>query len=371
MPTAAETAKKYEKKHGERSVTMGVTTYEAPRIPFGIYELDYATGGGMPRGRMTEIFGGEGGGKTNLMYLAIAQAQQLFPDDNAVFIDVEHASDRSWMGRLGVDPDKVIHVRPSYGEQVLEAIEDFMVSTDVSIVVIDSTAAIAGIDELEKDAEKGTPGNATQLIQRITKRMTSAFATIGEEWEKGERPAPPAVGMINQIRSKIGVMYGSPESTPGGNAVKHLAGMRIRNHGTNVVDPKFGKAMPVRKKMSLEIKKWKVPILTTNCEFEMAMLKHGHLTEGQVDSWNTVEHHLKHFGFLKKDQKKGWLLNMEPRSDDSEPIKFDTLVQLRQMHRENFDFRTAMHAELFEAGKREVSGTEKFADSGDDDGPDV
>lgn len=197
MGTAKQAMKELKKAYGERSVLEGVTTYQAPRMPTGVFELDYMLGGGLPRGLMTEMYGPESSGKSNLATLAVAQAQKRFQNHTAVWIDAENTADEKWFRRLGVDTEKLAYARPSYGEQVTDAAEKFIRADDVSIVVIDSTAAIVGMAELEADVDKGTPGNATQMIQRMMKRITSAFIETRMAWEEEKRAAPPTLIMIN------------------------------------------------------------------------------------------------------------------------------------------------------------------------------
>lgn len=365
MAKAAEVMKAGKKKYGDRTITMGITMYEAARIPFGVFELDYATGGGVPRGRLTEIYGVESSCKTNLALKVIGNAQKMEPDSKAVFIDAENASDGKWMGRMGVDVDGLIYIRPDYGEQVIEMCEKLLEAEDVSVVVIDSTAALVGINELEADVEKVTPGNATQLIQRLVKRAVGAMSRAEKAYEEGERKTlPPAFIMINQVRMKIGVMFGSPESTPGGMTPKFAAALRIRSYGKNVMDAKISKAMPVIKNLAIGITKWKVPIISTVVEFDMAMIAHNGFKVGETKSWNKVEGLLKHFGMLVKDPKAGWWLNTDGSAAKDNGLFYKTLTELHDLYDADYMFRTAVQGDLFKAGVTEM---ENMGDEGEID----
>jgi protein RecA len=348
MSTAVSVMADLKKKFGDQTVTVGVTMYEAERIPTGIFDLDYATGGGLPRGRLTEIYGPESSCKTNIVLKAMEQAQKLHPDSKVVFIDVENAMTGSWLVKMGVDPGRLIYVRPDYGEQVLEAVPMFLEAEDVSMVLIDSTAALVGQNELEKDADKATPGNATILIQRLVKACVNAIQKADKAYEDGERQNPaPCWVMINQVRMKIGVMYGSPETTPGGNAPKFAAALRLRTFGKNLVDPKISKAMPAYKKVIVQLIKWKVP-----------MIPNPKLGLGEVDSWGLVEQLLEHFGMLMKDPKKGYWLNTDGKAAPDNGIHYPTLKSMYEQYREDFMFRTALHNDLFAAGRKEAANDE-------------
>lgn len=367
MAKAADAIKSLKNKYGDRTVTMGITLYEAARIPFGVFELDFATGGGVPRARLTEIYGVESSCKTNLALGVIRSAQQMQPDCKAAFIDAENASDAKWMGRMGVNVDDLIYIRPDYGEQVIEAVEKLLEAEDVSVVVIDSTAALVGVGELEADPEKVTPGNATQLIQRLVKRAVGAMQRAEKAYEAGERTTlPPAFIMINQVRMKIGVMFGSPESTPGGNTPKFAAALRLRSYGKNVMDNKISKSMPVIKDLSIGITKWKVPIIASVIDsVKMAMIAHNGLGVGQTKSWGKVEALLKHYGFLAKDPKKGWWLNTNGNAGpDGDSLFYDTLDALKAMYDADPQFRMAVQGDVFKAGIKE---TENMGSEGEID----
>jgi recombination protein RecA len=184
-------------------------------IPTGSLSLDIATGiGGFPRGRVIEIFGPESSGKTTLALNAIAQAQ--LNGGAAAFIDAEHALDVSYAQRLGVKVEDLLISQPDTGEQALEVAEMLVRSGAVDIVTIDSVAALVPRAEIEGDMGDSLPGLQARLMSQALRKLTAAISK-----------SMTTVVFINQIRMKIGVMFGSPETTTGGNALKFYSSMRL------------------------------------------------------------------------------------------------------------------------------------------------
>src|SRR5213083_2927103 len=184
-------------------------------IPTGALSLDVALGiGGIPRGRVTEIYGPESSGKTTLALHVIAEAQRL--GGIAAFIDAEHALDPIYAKRLGVNTDELLISQPDTGEQALEIAETLVRSNSVDVIVIDSVAALVPRAELDGDMGDSLPGLQARLMSQALRKLTAAIARSGG-----------AVIFINQIREKIGVMFGNPETTTGGRALKFYASMRL------------------------------------------------------------------------------------------------------------------------------------------------
>lgn len=184
-------------------------------IPTGSLTLDIATGiGGFPRGRVVEIFGPESSGKTTLALNAIAQAQKL--GGIAAFIDAEHALDVNYASRLGVKLEELLVSQPDTGEQALEIAEALVRSGAVDIIVIDSVAALVPKAEIEGDMGDSLPGLQARLMSQALRKLTAAISK-----------SMTTVMFINQIRMKIGVMFGNPETTTGGTALKFYSSMRL------------------------------------------------------------------------------------------------------------------------------------------------
>jgi len=188
---------------------------QVPSIPTGSIALDVALGiGGIPRGRVVEIFGPESSGKTTLAIHAIAEAQKL--GGIAAFIDAEHAFDRSYAQKLGVNMDSLYVSQPDHGAQALEIADALIRSSAIDILVIDSVAALTPTAEIEGDMGESKMGLQARLMSQALRKLTGHISKTGT-----------CCIFINQLRDKIGVMFGSPETTTGGNALKFYASVRI------------------------------------------------------------------------------------------------------------------------------------------------
>ncbi len=206
-----------EKQFGKGSVMKldGNTSASIDGIPSGSLSLDIALGGsGVPRGRVLEIFGPESSGKTTLTLHIVANVQR--EGGVAAFIDAEHALDPSWAKRLGVKLEDLLVSQPDTGEQALEICELLVRSNAVDVIVIDSVAALIPRAEIEGEMGDSHVGLQARLMSQALRKLTGAIAK-----------SKCTVIFINQIREKIGVMFGNPETTPGGRALKFYASVRI------------------------------------------------------------------------------------------------------------------------------------------------
>jgi recombination protein RecA len=206
-----------EKQFGKGAVMKldGERRTQIDGIPTGSLSLDIALGGfGIPRGRIIEVFGPESSGKTTLNLHVIASCQKL--GGVAAFIDAEHALDPSWAKRLGVRLDDLLVSQPDTGEQALEICELLVRSNAVDLIVIDSVAALIPRAEIEGEMGDAVVGLQARLMSQAMRKLTGAISK-----------SKTTVIFINQIREKIGVMFGNPETTPGGRALKFYASVRI------------------------------------------------------------------------------------------------------------------------------------------------
>ena len=186
-----------------------------PAISTGAVSLDYALGiGGVPRGRVVEIFGPESSGKTTLSLQVIAEAQKL--GGMAAFVDAEHALDAQYAKRLGVDLDNLLVSQPDNGEQALEIVEVLVRSGGVDVVVVDSVAALVPRAEIEGEMGEAQMGLQARLMSQALRKLTGVVSK-----------SKTSLIFINQLREKIGVMFGNPETTTGGRALKFYASVRI------------------------------------------------------------------------------------------------------------------------------------------------
>ena len=211
------TMQKIEKEYGKGAIMLlGDKEVEAiPVIPSGSIGLDFALGvGGYPRGRVIEIYGPESSGKTTLAIHAIAEAQK--EGGIAAIIDAEHAFDRFYAQKLGVDTENLLISQPDNGEQALEIADELIRSGAVDIIIVDSVAALTPKAEIEGDMGDSKMGLQARLMSQALRKLT---AIIGR--------TNTCVIFINQLRDKIGVMFGNPETTTGGNALKFYSSVRL------------------------------------------------------------------------------------------------------------------------------------------------
>src|SRR6188508_3135888 len=188
---------------------------QIPAISTGSVSLDYALGiGGVPRGRVIEIFGPESSGKTTLTLQIIAEAQKL--GGTAAFVDAEHALDAGYARKLGVDLDNLLVSQPDNGEQALEIVEVLIRSNAVDVVVVDSVAALVPRAEIDGEMGEAQMGLQARLMSQALRKLTGAVSK-----------SKTSLIFINQLREKIGVMFGNPETTTGGRALKFYASVRI------------------------------------------------------------------------------------------------------------------------------------------------
>ena len=213
----ADALKQIQTKFGEESI---MKLGDRPRVdvavvPTGSLGLDAALGiGGLPRGRIIEIFGPESSGKTTLALHAVAEAQKL--GGICAFVDAEHAMDPEYTQKLGVNIDELLLSQPDTGEQALEIVESLVRTGKIDVVVIDSVAALVPKDEIEGDMGQQHMGKQARLMSQALRKLTAIVAR-----------SKTIVIFINQIRMKIGVMFGNPETTPGGNALKFYSSVRL------------------------------------------------------------------------------------------------------------------------------------------------
>lgn len=205
-----------EKNYGKGTIMkMGdVSKIKVERIPSGSISLDDALGGGLPKGRVIEIYGPESSGKTTIALHAIAEAQKL--GGSAAFIDAEHALDPEYAEKIGVKVDELLISQPDNGEQALEIVETLTRSGGVDLIVIDSVAALTPKAEIEGMMGDSFMGLQARLMSQALRKLTSIIAKTGT-----------CVIFLNQLRMKIGIMFGNPETTTGGNALKFYSSVRL------------------------------------------------------------------------------------------------------------------------------------------------
>ena len=217
LKSLSATMDKLEKSYG-KGIVMKLSddpVMDVPALPTGSLTLDIALGvGGVPRGRIVEIYGPESSGKTTLAMHMIAEAQKA--GSLAAFIDAEHAFDRVYAEKLGIDTENLYVSQPDYGEQALEIAEYLIRSGAIDIIVIDSVAALTPKAEIEGEMGESKMGLQARLMSQALRKLTAAISKTN-----------CICIFINQLREKIGVMFGNPETTTGGNALKFYASVRL------------------------------------------------------------------------------------------------------------------------------------------------
>lgn len=297
MSTVVGTLKKARKKHGPTIGGIGVKMPEQPRLPIGILPFDLASGGGIPLNRLTIVYGPESSGKTNFALAAIASYQKRFKGKCCVYIDVEQSLTSDWAVKLGVDVKKLAHIRPTHGEAVVDLVNELLYADDCGLIVIDSIAAIVTMPELKKDAEDLTPGMSGRIVSKLVRKCTAA---LGDAQREGRTPT---LIWINQTRNKIGMVFGNPETMPGGAGQQFMASLRVRLAGKNIIVKEVTQAMPVIKQTSVVIQKWRQPICFTHTKYDMAMIAHKGLEIGECADWGVMKHYMKAYGLMEKTGK--------------------------------------------------------------------
>lgn len=314
----AGTLKEVQKVCGEGLVGKGLKLPARPTIPSGAFAFDLATGGGIPINRITLGHGNEGGGKTLLATCLIREFQARFPDYPCVLVEPEGAYDTDWATRAGVDTDALIIARPEYAEQAADIVFAFLKAPDCGLLVLDSIAVLSGQDEMEKSQEDAIVGGTSKCINRMIRRASALLRRA----EREERPT--TMFAINQPRFKTGVMYGSPETLPGGMQQHYQSSLRVRLYGKQIIVPEVSKDYASVLEVSGTITKYRQRIAARQFKYEMVLAPHKGLEVGRCNDWTPFKQHAMAQGLIEK-VKAGWGLT-DPET--GEQHEFKTQIEL-------------------------------------------
>lgn len=310
---------KLQKEFGKDIGRRGATYLVAERIPTNWFEFDLASGGGFPRGITSILYGPEGCGKTTLSYRLIAQHQRRYPKLVCSIIDVENVFAPDWAEKMGVIIDDLYVFRPDYVEQAGDVLETLLYSEDCGLVVVDSLAALETSKALSDPMGKHQVAGAANQIKRMCHKSQAALRAAGKEG----RPLPTLL-FINQIRSKIGVLFGNPETQPGGNTPRFQSSFTVRIWGKPIKDDQVSKHIPACREMTTSIQKNRVQICASMAKWQMKLIAKDGYGIGESDDWVAIKSYLEHFKLAGKSTKTYDLI-----LPDGEVREFATQKELR------------------------------------------
>jgi len=326
MSGLSDVLKQLKKDHGDKITITGDTVVDFERMPFGVFPLDLAMGGGIPIGKMSMVFGPESSGKTTMAMILIAEYQRTH-DKSAFLVDAEWGFDPSWASRLGVDLEKLHIGKPETGEQAVEMIEGLTYADDVGLIVVDSIAGMVPQSEIDGDVNRMQVGGNSMLVGKMVRKTNAALMS------QAKRDIHPTLFFINQLRKKIGVMFGNPETFPGGHALRHYCNIIFRTYGKDIMVPTVSKANPALKEVTLGMKKWKIPIVSKTAKYQFATIAHDGLPVGGSSAWNTIIKYSQDYGYIAKKGNK-WMFGGEEYKTQKAIVELltsdpDMLAQLK------------------------------------------
>lgn len=363
---ASELMEQIRKKHG-KSILMRASDFnikKVPRIPSGIFLLDYALGGGFPAGRVNVVYGKKSASKTTTVLKSIAQAQQMCgncwtfperaettdPDSGeisvkigkcvcknfrevvAAYVDVEGTWDAQWATTLGVDTSRLMLSVPDYAEQGLDIADALLRSGNVDVLALDSIAFLTPSKEIEESIEKDMMGVQPRIVGRGIRKFVSAINTVGNE--TGRRPT---IFLTNQIRMMLGVMFGNPETTPGGMAPGFAASVELKLwSGKYEMDEVTGK--PLYADMNFRVEKNKTSSAKMEGAFRIILMDSETKKKGEIYDEDGMLSLAEKVGILEKDGGKWRCLGKE----------FNAKSQVERALLLEKDFKAKLRTTLFE-----------------------
>lgn len=329
------------KDKGDKVVVKGNKIPVVRRLATGIFEFDFYSGGGFPCGRYSIVYGPESSNKTNLCLKAVAAAQKLSPPCNkAIWVNIEQSFDPIWAEKMGVNTSQLLVVNAGYGEEAIDLVDALVRAEDVALVVVDSMAGLIASKEIAQSVENYDIGSSALLIKRMVNKLMIAFC------EEQKRDHDPCVILINQTRYKPGVLFGDPETMPGGEAQKFLSSLRVRLYAKNIINTALNTVM--FKETRVTVKKAKVPVRAAAFEFSLCVHAHDDLQVGETNSFNMVKSHLQALNILVKTPK-GYAIQT---GDAVHPaIHFPTLTAIQDRYAKDHIFRMVLQGLVIELYK--------------------
>ena len=339
MTTVLDICVKGDKTFGEGVIRRGVVMLDATRIPTGVFAFDLATGGGFPEGRVSILWGPPSSMKTSFALKAIAMAQRLHPDKKSVLVDIENAYEPGWGSAMGVDNENLVYVRPDYAEQAVDLVEEILNASDVGLVVVDSLAALITANEVKNSADVAVVGGSGLVVGKLYRKATLAIAKAARTY--GGKPTLIA---INQVRMKIGTMYGNPEVMPGGMAFTYASALTVRLYGKDEMDKKVHGTLPAWKKVSGIVQKFKVPVIARSFEALVATVDNPELglVTGMSHDWPVVRAYLKLYELMAQTDTKQWLVLGQA---------FDRQMDIHKRFMEDLDFADGVRKAIVDAAQ--------------------
>lgn len=305
------------------------------RVSSGSLALDNALGGGFPEGRIVEILGKESSGKTTISLFTLAELQKKYPEKVVAFIDAERSFDLDLAVNYGIDPENLIYCAPVSGESALDMVESFIVSGVVSGVVVDSVAALVPTQEAQSDMASQQMGLQARMLGKALRKITGPAADNNV-----------LVIFINQIREKVGVMYGNPETTPGGRALKFFSSVRLK---VSPGEPIKDKDRQIGHEVKCRVEKNKASAAFRTASFKL-------LYNIGVDRYEEVAEMAVETELIKKggawlsmiDEETGEIINKQI-GDETIPMRWQGMTKFAEYLREDEELYKELAGKLYAA----------------------
>jgi recombination protein RecA len=343
--------KEFKSDFGEKIGGKGEAFPDGARLPFGWFNLDLAIGGGIPMGKITELYAKESSCKTTGALRLVRSMQKLYPKKKNVWVAIE-PFDKGWAAKVGVDVDSLYMVYPDYGEAIVDICEGLIGSPECGLMVLDSVAAMVSTRELEQSGEKNDVGGSGLLMKKLINKINLAQARALKDG------LTPTVLAINQTRNKIGVVYGNPESTPGGEVKNFAYALRLRFYGKDVKDEKVHPDLAVTKEVNFKVIKHKCGIVANVGDMNIVVVPHKKLKIGECYDFPIVKQYMLKHGVLEQG-KSVWLLHVEDK-----PLEFKNLRGVKDWLDENVEQATQIKQAIIDAevelAVKDQSETEGF-----------